>query len=107
MCESVGALESARCAALREAVAGGIGAGWGMRRGSLTGCAERGASVEIARDPGEYQTNDRMEPVFMIENIRTSKYDRCSDMLGPAGGPGHPGLRTGVHRTNATNKLTY
>jgi hypothetical protein len=78
-----------------------------MFNGSATGCAELGASVEIARDPGEYQTKALVKPVFMIENIRTSKYDWCLNMLGPQGGPGHSGLRTGVHRTNAKNKLTY
>jgi hypothetical protein len=54
-----------------------------MSRGSAGGCAERGASDEIVRGPGEYQTSTLTKPVFMIENIRTSRYDRCSDMFGP------------------------
>src|SRR5579863_386032 len=93
----------------RAVAAGGVqsssGVGAGMSRGSRTGWAVRGASVELAGDPGEYQTNSLSRPPPRIENIRTSKYDRCSDTLGPAGGPDHPGLRTGVQRTNATNKL--
>ena len=56
-----------------------------MSRGSCTGCTERGASVEIVLGPGEYQTSTLTIPVFMIENIRTSKYDRCSDTFGPYG----------------------
>ncbi len=88
MCEPVGAASPV--------VAGGtgggrgIGEGSGMSRGSVTGWAELGASEEIARDPGEYHTRARTTPVFMIENIRTSKYDGWLDMLGPAGGPVHP-----------------
>jgi hypothetical protein len=85
-----------------------------MVRGSLAGCAQRGANVEMACDPGEYQTNIRRKPVLMIENIRTSKYDRCSDMPGPRKGSwlldygqGSTVQMTGVHRTNAKNKLTY
>jgi hypothetical protein len=104
--ESVGAVSAAAGVACTDAVAG-MGEGAGMSCGFVTGWAERGASVEIACEPGENHTRVLMEPTFMIENIRTSKYDRCSDMLGPAGGSGHPGLRTGVHRTNAKNKLTY
>ncbi len=77
-----------------------------MSRGS-PGCAERGVSVDIARDPGEYHTSVRRKPELMIENIRTSKYDRCSDMLGPSRGSRLPGTKDGVHRTNAKNKLTY
>jgi hypothetical protein len=65
------------------AIHGRIREGSGMSRGSLTGRAERGASVQIARGPGEYQTKTLTKPVFMIENIRTSRYDRCSDMFGP------------------------
>jgi hypothetical protein len=58
---------------------GGRSDGPGIAPGSLTGLAERGASVEIAREPGENHTRTLASPVFMIENIRTSKYDRCSD----------------------------
>jgi hypothetical protein len=107
VCEPPGAAEGVGCIACPGVARHGISEGPGIARGSLAGCAQPGASVEIARDPGEYQTSTLKKPALMIENIRTSKYDRCSDMLGPAGGPDYPGLRTGVHRTNAKNKLTY
>jgi hypothetical protein len=48
--------------------------------GVLTGLADSGASVELACEPGENHTSTLARPVLMIENIRTSKYDRCSDM---------------------------
>jgi hypothetical protein len=57
----------------------GRGNGAGIVPESLTGRAECGASVEIACDPGENHTRTLARPVFMIENIRTSKYDRCSN----------------------------
>ncbi len=107
VCEPVGAVSTARGVACTGIAGEGIGTGAGMSSGFVTGWAELGASVEIACVPGENHTRALVKPVSMIENIRTSKYDRCSNMLGPAGGSGHPGLRTGVHRTNAKNKLTY
>jgi hypothetical protein len=58
---------------------GGRGNGSGIAPALLTGRAECGASVEIACDPGENHTRTLARPVFMIENIRTSKYDRCSN----------------------------
>jgi hypothetical protein len=58
---------------------GRSGSGAGIVPESLTGRAEYGANVEIACEPGENQTRTLARPVFMIENIRTSKYDRCSD----------------------------
>lgn len=45
-------------------------------------------------EPGENLTRDLMKPLFMIENIRTSKYDRCSDMF-PPWGSAYSGLRQG------------
>jgi hypothetical protein len=107
VCEPVGFMSAAGSAGCTGDASDWIGKGAGMSCGSVTGWTEPGASVEIARDPGEYHTIVLVKPVSMIENIRTSKYDRCSSMLGPTGGSGHPGLRTGVHRTNAKNKLTY
>jgi hypothetical protein len=89
VCEPVGAV-SPVIAGGATGGSTGIGEGSGMSRGSVTGWAERGASEEIALDPGEYHTRARATPVFMIENIRTSKYDGWLDMLGPAGGPVHP-----------------
>ncbi len=59
---------------------GGSSDGAGIAWGSLTGLADSGASVEMACEPGENHTSTLARPVFMIENIRTSKYDRCSDM---------------------------
>jgi hypothetical protein len=58
---------------------GGKGSGAGIAPASPTGCAECGASVEIACEPGENHTSTFSNPVLRIENIRTSKYDRCSD----------------------------
>lgn len=75
VCELVGAVSAAAGGACAEVDARGIGEGAGMPRGSVTGWAERGASVEIACDPDEYHTKVLVKPVFMIENIRTSKYD--------------------------------
>jgi hypothetical protein len=58
---------------------GGKGSGAGIAAQSFTGRVECDASVEIACEPGENHTRTWSKPVFMIENIRTSKYDRCSD----------------------------
>jgi hypothetical protein len=68
---------------------GKIGDGTGLSRSSPSRSpsvrVEPGASVGIVREPGKNHTSTSIEPVFMIENIRTSKYDRCSDTF-PRGG---------------------
>jgi hypothetical protein len=85
VCEELGAIGEVAWLASGGSSCGRIRDGSGMSRGSVTGRAERGASDEIACDPGENHTSTFTNPVFMIENIRTSKYDRCSDKF-PSGG---------------------
>jgi hypothetical protein len=85
VCDEPGAAGDAAWETSRPSNRGKIRDGAGISRGSLTGRAERGASVEIAREPGENHTRALTNPVSMIENIRTSKYDRCSDMFPPGG----------------------
>jgi hypothetical protein len=83
--EELGAIGEAVWEAAGGSSWGMISDGPGMSRGSVTGRAVRGASVDSAPEPGENHTSTFTKPVSMIENIRTSKYDRCSD-TSPHGG---------------------
>jgi hypothetical protein len=80
VCDELAAAGARTAAVAGRRGSGGSSDGPGIESGSLTGLADSGASVEMAREPGENHTSTLARPVFMIENIRTSKYDRCSDM---------------------------
>ena len=80
VCEELPAVNGALRRSHDAAAAAAAATGLGIASGSRTALADSGASVEMACEPGENHTSTLARPVFMIENIRTSKYDRCSDM---------------------------